>query len=50
MIKNRVVLQAGETVLTDDGTALVVHVDVQGIELRDIRGQIEWVGSVQFSV
>ncbi|MFI2294955.1 hypothetical protein [Isoptericola sp. NPDC019571] len=43
MIKNRVVLQAGETVLTDDGTALVVHVDVQGIELRDIRGQIEWV-------
>ncbi len=30
-------------VLTEDGTAVVVHVDRAGIELRDVRGSVTWV-------
>jgi len=43
MRENRVVLHAGAMVMTDDGTALVVHVDRAGVELRDVRGEVSWV-------
>ncbi|WP_277212711.1 Mu transposase C-terminal domain-containing protein [Isoptericola croceus] len=43
MKANRIAVEQGAMVLTYDGTAVVVHVDVQGVELRDVRGQVEWV-------
>jgi putative transposase len=43
MRENRIELAAGSMVLTDDGTAVVVHVDRAGVELRDFRGVVSFV-------
>lgn len=43
MRENRGELSAGSMVLTDDGTAVVVHVDRAGVELKDVRGAVSFV-------
>ena len=39
MHENRIAISADDRVLLDDGTAVVLHVDRAGIEVRDVRGE-----------
>ncbi|MFJ2517544.1 hypothetical protein ACIOWF_01130 [Cellulosimicrobium cellulans] len=43
MDENRIAISADDRVLLDDGTAVVLHVDRAGIEVRDVRGEVAWI-------
>ena len=43
MLENKLALETGSMMLTDDGTAVVLRVDRAGVELRDVRGRVTWV-------
>lgn len=40
MPENRIEIAVGDMILTDDGTAVVLHIDRTGVQLRDVRGNV----------
>lgn len=40
MAENRIEVAVGDMILTDDGTAVVLHLDRAGVQVRDVRGTV----------
>lgn len=43
MRENKIAIAIGDRVLLDDGTAVVMHLDRTGVEVRDVRGEVVWI-------
>ena len=40
MAENRIEIDVGDMILTDDGTAVILHLDRAGVQVRDVRGNV----------